>query len=232
MRALALLLLGGCATSTGGALVELPARVSGTGQGRFAVGAWEVRLERADIAVGPIYLWSDLPRSADEEAAGLIIGEVPHRVILDATTDDVLEPEPGHARADEVRSAEIWLEPVSGGDTVEVVGEAERDGETYPFAAAITWESPWVDEENGRNALLRRRVRGLPVEGQPGEDSVLSVVVDASAWFSEAGLDALPELTPDEAGVRVLTPDSLTGRDLDQGIRRTATGESWTITLE
>lgn len=227
MRTLALLLLSACAASTGGERVDLDVTIAGSGPVQdVQIGDWSLSLTRADLAVGPVYLWSDLPLSADPEAAGKMVGEAPDQVVLDVLSNQPLPLSDAVGVAGAVGSAEIWLEPVDGGDTLVVEGVATRDGQDHPFRAAISWTDPWVAEDQAVNALLRRRLLGLPLDGELAQGTTVALTLDASAWFTQTGLDGLPALEPGEDGVRTLTPDSLTGRDLDQGVRRLQ-GGAW-----
>jgi len=228
----ALLLLAACSTSTGGELVEPDVQIAGAGPVQdVSIGAWSLSLDRADLAVGPLYLWSEVPASADEDAGGKLVGEAPDQVVLDVLSQESLALSDARGLGGPVGSIEVWLEPLEGGDTLVVEGTASKEGQDYPFEATISWEEPWVPEDESVNALLRRRLRGLEAQGTLGSDTSIRLTVDASAWFTEEGLDGLPDLAEGEDGVRVLTPDSLTGRDLDQGVRR-VTGPAWSATVE
>lgn len=232
----ALAALTACATSTGGLAVPLQAELTSAlaerGERSFEVGAWTVTLERADLAVGPLYLYAELPTSADVDAAGLLVAEVPDQVVMDMLSDEPIHLEHGRGQASAVGSAELWLEPIDDGDTLVVEGVAEHpDQGALPFSAAITWEAPWVPDEEGRNPTLRRRIRGLPLDGELEDGQRLNILAEPAGWFTEPGLDGLLELEAGEDGVRVLTAESLPGRDLDQGVRRTAVGTSWTLGL-
>ncbi len=227
-----LLLLTACAASTGGERVDLDVTVAGAGPvDAVPIGEGSLTLTRAELAVGPVYLWSQLPLSADAHAAGKLVGEAPDQVVVDVLTTEPLALEHGVGVAGTVAAAEIWLEPLEGSDTLLVEGTAERAGEELPFRAAITWSEPWMAGSDANVALLRRRLLGLPLDGELAEDTHVALTLDASAWFTAIGLDGLPDLEPDGDGVRTLTPESLTGRDLDQGVRRLQ-GGGWEAGLE
>ncbi len=250
---LGLILVGsGCATSTGGELVTLTGQVRVLEEPSWAVGGWIVALDRATLAVGPVYLWTERPnldlgewagllgttpaRAEDPFAAGRLVGELPRQVVVDLTADEAVSLGEGTAIVGPVGSAEVWLEPRAGGPTLSVAGTASRaiDGgvQILPFRADITWDASWVETEAGRNEVLIRRVRGLPLEGSIDGPVHLELGLDPTAWLDAADLDALPDVPPDTNGVRVLTPDSRTGRGLDQGVRSLASDGPWRPRLE
>lgn len=251
MRRLPLVLLLGasaCSTSTGGELVNLTGQVTPVADvGTFQVGDWTVELDAADLAVGPVYLWSDraslasgdwasllvptpVARATDPYDAGRIVGELPHQVRV-----DLLDPTPvslgeGTGVSGPAGSAEIWLEPADDGPTLHVAGTATRGPEVLPFAADITWQHPWVEDNTARNAILIRRVRGLILDATLDGDATVDVGVDPRAWFSAEALDALPDVTPNEDGVRIPGPEDTTGRGIDQGARQLVDGP-WDVRL-
>jgi hypothetical protein len=249
-----------CVTSTGGEQVALTAEVIVAGQTeeggkpvlRWQDGPWQVELSRANIAVGPLYLWSDTPnldtapwaslwgaprayaQDIDHFTAGTLVGEVPAQVRVDLLGPVRVPLGEGTAVAGRSRSAEVWLEPAADGPTVQLEGIAQNGDETYRFSADITWTAPWVDEDAGRNAPLQRRVRGLLWDGVLSEPAAIQVKVDPTRWLDAAALDRLSESVPTgdgEDGVIRLGPQDPTGRALDARIRRVAADGPWAITL-
>lgn len=256
MRTLPILLLAACATSTGGRQVAIsaevhvdaePIEIEGAPVLAFGIDGTEAEivLRRAELSVGPLYLWTLppdldgeewarvlLPRRAwatDQVNAGKLVGEVPHQVRVDLLGEPVVELGPGSAIEGEARSVDVWLEPAGTEPTLRVEGEVHLEEEILPFRAEITWRTPWLDEEGGVNATLLRRVRGLPVDLTLTDDLVIAVGVDPTAWFDPAFVEALPDVPVGDDGVRTLRPQDRAGRALDTRARLLGSAGPWSV---
>lgn len=228
-----LLLSLGCAAETGGARVSFTAVASSSvtpeevdGVPAFvytdAASGWTVTLTRAEVAVGPLYLWSGKPTltgmrqvpgiatawaGADEFLAGYLRGEVRSQVAFDALSGEEVTIGGGAGTAGESLTAELWLEPPTGdiatllGDaTLQVAGTAEREGTVVPFAGSLLIDDTVVDPESGQTASLVRRVRGIPLGGDLADGGVLRVGIDPTRWLAGADFADLVASPPDADG--------------------------------
>lgn len=221
MRTLLVVALGllgaGCIPSTGGALVSFsahaqgdPAVVSG-GPLRFATPkGYEVRLDRARVTVGAMYLGQQNPQSYTLEPSciqpGLYSGEVRGGLVVDALSP---APQPfpvaGNGTDAPTRAAELWL---TGGDLLadtdrtvllDVAGEATRGAERWPFSGALTISSnratpPRNPALPSSNPLCQQRIVGpIAFDATLAEGSTVALLVDPRAWF--VGVE-FAELTP------------------------------------
>jgi len=249
--------LGACATSTGGQQVAIDGVVvvdapveqrDGAPVIAFPVqGAQaEIAITAAELSVGPLYLWSLPPDldgdtwarrlapvpaawASDQVNAGRLVGEIPSQVRVDLLRDDRVGLGSGSAIEGLARSADVWLEPAPIGPTLHLRGSLQLDGEDLPFAADITWATPWIDEESGTNAVLLRRVRGLPTELALRDDLTIAIAVDPRAWFDATFARGLPQVAPGADGVRRLQPSDVAGRALDFGVRRIGPAGPWRV---
>ncbi|TVQ92159.1 MAG: hypothetical protein EA397_07305 [Deltaproteobacteria bacterium] len=256
MRLLPLLLFAACTTATGGRQVAISAEVhvdaEVTERGGEPVIAFspegteaEIVLTRAELAVGPLYLWTLPPDldgenwashlgparawATDQVNPGKLVGEVPHQVRVDFLADPIVPLGPGTAIEGEARSADVWLEPAGAEPTLRVEGEVHEIDQILPFRAEITWRTPWLDEEGGVNATLLRRVRGLPTELSLTDDQVIAVGIDPRAWFDLAFVDTLPDVPADEDARRTLRPQDRAGRALETRIRLLGSQGPWAV---
>lgn len=257
MRSILALVLCACATSTGGQQVAITADLVADAPTEQRDGApviafrsdepaGEVVLHTAQLAVGPVYLWSlppDLdggswasmaifPRAhaQDQVSAGRLVGEVPHQQRIDLLREDRVALGGGSGIEGSARSVDIWLEPTRSGPTLAVAGTfTPDDGEALDFRADITWATPWIDEEAGNNAVLLRRVRGLPATLELVPDRHIDIGIDARAWIRPELLNGLAALPADSGGVRHLGPDDQAGRSLDGAVRRIGPTGPWRV---
>jgi hypothetical protein len=249
--------LAGCATSTGGEQVGIQAVARALAPVGELDGApavrWrpagadaDVALTTAEIVVGPLYLWS-LPPDLDDGSwarglwpvavahaddqinAGRLVGEVPYQARLDLLSGAPAPIGSGTAIAGAAASAELWLEPSGSSPSMIVEGVVLHDPEPLRFRAAITWASPWFDEENGVNAVLLRRLRGMPTDLALREGLVIEIGVDARAWIDARFIASLADVQPGEDGVRRPGPSDVAGRALDAGVRRIGPAGPWRI---
>ena len=221
---IALLALIACVDTTGGERISFEGRAVGlapitqTADGPVieleSDDGFTVRLTEARLLVGPVYLWSDEPQldagdqaslwdwvmpvahaAVDQFQAGFLVGEVPHQVELDLLSEQSVAIGPGSGLAGPSRSAEVWLEPGDGVDTLVVAGIAERGEERLEFEGAITFTAPWVPEDELADPRVLRRVRGLLWDVELRDGGVLEVGVDARSWLR--GVELAPLLSDD-----------------------------------
>lgn len=213
------LLLAGCVQSTGGALVGFAAQAGGApavvdgGPLTFTSGrGFEVRLDRARLTVGAVYLNQQNPQAYALEASciqpGIYTGEVRGGLVVDALSP-VPQPFPvaGNGTDGETRAAELWL---TGGDVLaeedrtvilDVAGQASRGAETWPFEAQLTiGQNRAVPPRNpalpGSNPLCQQRiVSPVAFDARLAEGATLWLQVDPRAWFASVDFAALTRVS-------------------------------------
>lgn len=191
-RALTLLLLAACGT-TGAEPFAYPVHARGPGPGAFMVGAWEVTLTRADVAVGPVYLCATA--AASPELCHVAIGEFTDVAVVDALAGEAAALGEVAARPGDVRSAMLdygisWFTTDTGpealaelGHSARLVGTAVRGDDTIAFDATIDVTPPM----RGSPALV-----GVYASADaPGPDSELELELDPRGWLAGVDLDAL-----------------------------------------
>jgi hypothetical protein len=252
------ILTASCASATGGQQVPITADLVADRRVEIVDGEPQVRVPRGDhtlvvthaqIAVGPVYLWTLAPdlgddawtrrvpsplgvtsaQAQDQVSPGRLVGEIPHQQSLDLLREPRLALGAGTAVVGPAGSADIWLEPHDSGPTVSLRGFVEGGEEPIPFVAQITWATPWVDEQGGYNADFIRRIRGIGVELDLQDGAHIDIGIDVERWFDQDFVRHLPDVPTDANGVRVLTPDHIAGRALDLGIRRIGASGPWSI---
>lgn len=213
---LALAMLASCGGTTGGRRIYFVATAAGPADAvkgaplTFATArGWAVRLDRALLFVGGVYLNQRSPPQATADPScfleGVYAGQVTTGRVVDA-----LDPTPqvfpvvGAGLEAPVRAGELWL---SGGaiDAVEdgtvildAAGEARRGAETVPFAARVTIGSNRkqpapTSVTPGMYPICRQRiVSPIPVDFAMREGGSLEVRVDPRHWFANVDFAALP----------------------------------------
>jgi hypothetical protein len=259
-----LALLVACATSTGGSRVTFDAvatpAVAPTDAAEGAAlvytdaaTGWTVTLTQAEVAVGPLYLWSEKPTltgqitipgiavayaGSDEFLAGYLRGEVLDQVVVDLVAGSDVSIGTGDGTAGQSLSAELWLEPPSGtaagtlSDTFEFAGSAEKDGVVVPFAGSLTIDDSVVDPDNGQTAALVRRIRGIPVGGDLTQGGTLRLTADATKWLAGADFSDLLDTEPDADGVYHVASPSSVWSILYYQVRQSGTDGPWSLSLE
>lgn len=194
------LALAACGESgTGGQVVRYRLAAEPVGGSSFATRTgWQVELEEARIAVGPLYLYANPPPSAfrpldlilpaahahsgfDEYDGGEVRGELLEPVIVDAIggLQELAELE---GVAGPIRSAGLDLLPEVDGHQAFVRGHATRGDEAISFEGWLTLPSDPRD----------RRVVGIPVEVELAEGTQVVLQIHVDRWFSDADFSALP----------------------------------------
>ncbi len=243
MRPLALLslLLAGCVQTTGGSLVSFaahaqgdPAVVTGGPLAFTTPRGFEVRLDRARLTVGAMYLSQQNPQSYTLEPSciqpGLYSGEVRGGLTVDALSPT---PQPfpvaGNGTDAPTRAAELWL---TGGDLLaatdktgilDVAGEASRGAERWPFTGQLTISSnratpPRNPALPSSNPLCQQRiVSPIAFDATLAEGATVALVVDPRAWFVSVDF---AELTPvaEAPGTYAFTDDGASSAQPDRAL--------------
>ena len=205
-------LLGSCVSSTGEALIEFEAAAVGDEASRHFVSSlgYEVRLEKAFLFVGALYLNQSAPGNYTWETScvlpGIYSAEVRSGLRVDALSETRQAfPTQGRGTTEPSRAGEIWLSSGNidaANDTtviLEVKGEAEKEGRRWPFEAQLTIgqnraEPPSNPALPGSNPMCRQRiVTPIPVELQLKNQGLLILKVVPSAWFDKVDFSKLPE---------------------------------------
>jgi hypothetical protein len=249
-----ILLLAACAASTGGARVNFDAVATPVDPSALVytddTTGWNVTLTRAEVAIGPLYLWSAKPTvtgsitipgissayaGADEFLAGYLRGEVLDQVAVDLLEGADVPVGTGDGTAGESLSAELWLEPPGDlelADTFQFAGQAEKDGVVVPFAGSLTIDDSVVDSSGGQTAVLVRRIRGIPLGGALADGSTLRLRIDATKWLAGADFADLLTLTPDADGVYTIASPNPVWSILYYQVRQSGSGGPWSLSLE
>jgi hypothetical protein len=221
-RMLLLLLLLGACGDTGSERLVVPISAHGTPARDVAVRGGTLRLERADVAFGPLYLCAT--ESAETELCEAALAE-----LLSVHTFDALSSQPRQlgeleATTGTVRSGFFdygisWLltrqaphaDPGSAsGHSARLVFSAEADDGT---SLAVT-----ADVDIEPIAPGDAAVNGLRTQHALREGDRLTVSLDASAWLSRVRVDRLRELDEDGDGRVTLAPGSQPYEAIVQGM--------------
>ncbi|MEM9192657.1 MAG: hypothetical protein AAGF12_26020 [Myxococcota bacterium] len=219
--ATAALLVGGCA-ATEGQIVPLDVVLEPTPDRQFTTNiGWEVELDEAYAAIGPIHLYSP----AEEPSAMAVLEQLvgPSVARAHGGTDplngrrvraewltqvafDVIGTRTRSlgtvdAETGAVESASVTLDPPVAqnsetlrGHQLWVRGRAMKDGVTIPFEGGLDIEGEG----------LARRVENLTIDGLLEPGMTWRVTVHAFTWFEDAHFDRLTEQTAE--GTYVITP--------------------------
>ena len=176
---LAGLLLFACAGGTGSKRFAFEARVRGTAPNTGAAytfqneSGWFIRLDRAEVTLGPVYL-NVIPPLQDAKTSsildllvhpawahgeshlnsGRVVGEVLSQVSFDALSSaPVVFPALGTMAQEEVRTADVWFypEPATSPDAtrldtvaLDIAGVAERGERVVPFRGLLKLDDSWI----------------------------------------------------------------------------------------
>ncbi len=206
----------GCIGTTGGEVVSFEAELVGPPgvEGHaitFTSGrGLPVRLTRATLLVGAIYMNRTAPISVGQEKACILSGTYVGEVLGGATVDllsgaPVRIPAGGRGTSDRAVTGELWL---TRGDVdapddrtviAEVEGEVTLPAGSKPFRGSVTFganrSSAAVDPARpGADAPCKQRiVSPIPIDVTPTEGGLLSVRVDPRGWFALVPFDDLRE---------------------------------------
>lgn len=204
------------------------ASVAGQPPGRFTTdGGWEVELDQAWIALGPIYLWEKpfhtaarLPlrrrmfdlmiptahaHPGDEHfAGGAVFGEWVDQILYDALAGQrSLGEVVGDAAL--VQSFTVVLDPPR--ERLRLEGDPTRGFQAWVSGTA-TREGEVIPFEGGLQidgGPLNRRVDGIPVEAQLEDGGLFVVELHLDRWFRDANFS---RLEPNGDGPRLITTGS------------------------
>lgn len=170
---------------------------------------WAVRLDRAQLWIGGVYLNQRSPPQTTADPScfleGVYAGQVTTGRVVDAL-DPSPQPFPvvGAAVEGAVRAGELWLtggavDAIEDGTVIlDAAGEARRGAELVPFAARVTIGSNRklpapTTVTPGMYPICRQRiVSPIPVDLGLREGGSLEVRVDPRAWFANVDFAALP----------------------------------------
>jgi len=222
MRTLVLalaLLATGCIQTTGGNVVSFEAQAFGdpsiVGGGPLtftSARGYEVRLTRAQLALGALYLNQQNPKNYTTEQAciqeGIYSGEVRGGLVVDALSPVPTNfPVAGNGTDLPTRAAELWL---TGGDLfaddddtvlLDVAGEATRGAEVFPFEGQLTiGTNRVVPPRNpalpGSNPLCRQRiVSPIAFDATLTQGSTVALIIDPRAWFQSVEFAELTKVS-------------------------------------
>lgn len=218
MRALVWLVLGlntaGCVGTTGGELLEFDAYAAGPESAdgasySFVNGrGYSVRLTRARVHVGAIYLNRSVQTSVGSETSctlsGVYVAQVTSGLDVDALSGELQRfPSIGAATTDRALTGEVWL---TGGDVnalddrrviLDVAGVAAKDGVEYPFDGELTIGAnralpPPNPALPGARPICRQRiVSPIPVDLTLSPGGALTLRIDPAGMFSNVEFSSL-----------------------------------------
>lgn len=227
--------LASCDAGTGGRRVQFELAVGTSAPAepralRFRTGSgWDVTLEEACVAVGPIYLYENagalaarkglparlydaLVPSAHAHAGsehfngGEVRGEWVGQIAVDLVGAATLDLGSVEGIAGRARSASVLLEPprsVAVGDVACLRGHhAYAVGIAERDGVVVPFEGGLDIENEG----TLRTVTGIPVDVDLDDGLRLALRVDPRAWFDQAQFDRLTEKSA--AGRALVTPES------------------------
>lgn len=212
-----------CACGTGGTGEEavpftLSFEADPAGRSFTNYAGWEVELEEALLAVGPVTLFENTAPTAslwerlgalvvtaahahsgfDEYDGGRVRGELIAPVVIDVLGGrQQVELE---GIAGRVRSVTLELRPAADerlhGMQAWVRGTARREGEVVPFEGGLRLPGD----------AKSRRVTGVPAELELAAGSEVTIKVHPQRWFADADFGSLPDEAAE--GVRPIPADS------------------------
>jgi hypothetical protein len=226
--ALVLLVTAACDAGTGGRPVtfdlRLTADTGGAGGVRTSTG-WQVELEEACVALGPVYVWSGaghlqgrqwfrwprLVRVAharsvgDHFDGGDVRGEWVAQAVFRPLAAGGMSVDAVSGLEGPVASFTVLLDPPRGaladdpclrGHHAYAVGVARKGDAVVPFEGGLHIE----------NVGTSRRVDGVALDGRLAQGAKLTITLNVSAWFDGAQWDRLT--TRNAAGRFVIDPAS------------------------
>jgi hypothetical protein len=208
-----------CVGTTGSDLFTFDAEASGpedaaAGQAlSFTTGrGYTVRLDRARVVVGAVYLNKAVPISGAQTTScvlpGIYVAQLTRGLTVDALSPEP-QPFPDKGEALEARAlaGEVWL---TGGDVnslgddtviLDVAGTAERDGTSYPFEGKLTIGQNRATPEDdpsqpGAHPICKERiVSPIPVALTPREGGRLRLRIDPRGLFTNVDFSALERVS-------------------------------------
>jgi len=206
-----------CGDTTGGGRVRFAAVASGPSDANAgplsftsALG-YRVTLRRAQLFVGAVYLNQTVPTSGAQETGcirpGIYVAQITGSLRIDALSPLAQRfPVDGEGIASQALSGELWLTSgdINSSDDQTVIldaaGEAERDGQTYPFEAALTIGGNRILPSGdpaypSKNPICKQRIVSLiPTDLVPQSEGRLHLRVDPRAWFQTVEFSLVPKV--------------------------------------
>lgn len=205
-----------CTGTTGDQVVDFDAVASGpadvvAGEPLSFEGSrgFQVRLTRATLHVGALYLADAMPVSGAQATSCILPGSYVAQVV-EGREIDLLSAEPqafparGRGTTQEARAGQIWL---TSGDVnlanvptpptviLNVLGSAERDGEVRPFEAKLTIASNRLDSDGstagGAPICKERIVSPIPTDVRVESEGALWLRIDPRLLFTNVDFGAL-----------------------------------------
>lgn len=214
--------LASCIGTTGSSLVtfrafaagpaDLPPNVAAEGLSFVNGLGWSIRLTRAKLHIGALYLNRSVPVSGGQEREcflpGVYVAQVAGGLDVDALSP-TLQPfsETGNGTADNAVTGEVWLTggPIDAQDDrtiiADVAGSATRNGESIRFEGTVTIGRNRVVANGdparpGAQPLCSARiVTPVATSITPTDGGSLVVRVDPRGWFRNVELAELAPVT-------------------------------------
>jgi hypothetical protein len=210
----------GCIGTTGGDLVTFEAAAAGPADAiagqplAFSTPTYRVRLDRAKLHIGALYLGESIPVSGVQATSCILPGTYVAE-ITQGLDVDLLSPVPqrfpvhGQALSSSSRVGEVWL---NHGDVDQVAsplpvflaeGTAERGGAVFPFVASISIGAnravPSPDPARpGANHICKERiVSPIPAELLPSSEGAMLLRIDPRILFQGIDFAALTQVSED-----------------------------------
>ena len=235
--ALAILFASACSTTTGGDLITLPLHAGGVSRDAtrpfsfVTLGGWNVTLDHALIAVGPLYFNVDAPRTGTFRS-GLVIVEATEQTIVD-TLDPTLHDVPGGADGETGTAVAVEIGLLSpdptnqaaqpadaellGGGFGFVSGTAVMGATTVPFQGALAVNTSLVTPTEPLADL--ERIKGAGVELSFGSAArTLELQIDPTHWFDQSDFSTLASGNPPPGGF-TWTVDTTFAAQLLEGVK-------------
>lgn len=207
----------GCGASTGGALINIPMSVGGSGNATFTTTlGWSVTLRTARIALGPYYFNVSKQPSTTTVQSGLVIVQATEQSVVDPLDPTSVQLSGGaDGQSGEAFTVDIGLLPpderqspadqaLLGNSVAYVEGTAVKAATTVPFAGFVT-----IDVSQASPQLppsLLQRVSGATVDLTfASSQQRLQLTVDATHWFDRCDFSLLLSGQPSDAGVYTWT---------------------------
>lgn len=206
----------GCIGTTGGEVVSFEAELAGPpGVDGHALAftsgrGLPVRLTKASLVIGAVYMNRTAPISVGQEKACILSGTYVGEVLGGATVDllagvAVRVPGGGRGTADPAVTGELWLtrgnvDAVDDRTAIaEVEGEVTLASGPKPFRGSVSFGAnrlgTAVDPARpGADSPCKQRiVSPIPIAITPSEGGLLTVRVDPRGWFALVPFDDLAE---------------------------------------
>lgn len=214
-----------CTQETAGQRFYFVASASGVAEAKagwtFTTSSgFTVRLDKATLHVGGVYLNQAVPISGAQQAGcflqGIYVAQVTSALDVDLLSPTPkLFPEAGEALAGAAPTGEVWLTggAIDADDDTTVIahleGEATRGaGESWPFTADVTiGQNRAIPVANpatpGANPLCKQRiVSPIPADQTLTPGGALALSIDPRPWFSAVDFSRLDKVSDAPAKYR------------------------------